>query len=234
MNTWPHSSGPFLIPAVISLIGSLTARLTVTLFVSDKNINLDLTEMAALHKQENPVVEHHMTCLPLHWTFLLSLTFPSLIFYQTLMFHHMLTMPNFFSTATTESSPIPALCLYSSTRNIYRYSFWPYALFLTPPSKCSANILLLSWNIAVWSHSLSVHQLLRKICAWSKGTNWPKSDWCLWYCSEEKVIPTRKSRKAWQHLAELHQNFPLLSAEEVHRILSLEENIFQLNIYFEK
>lgn len=107
-------------------------------------------------------------------------------------------------------------------------------LFLAPLSKCSANILLLSWNIAVWSHSLSVHQLLRKICAWSKGTNWPKSDWCLWYCSEQNVIPTRKNRKAWLHLAELHHKFPLLSAEEIHRILSQEEHISQLNIYFDK
>lgn len=106
-------------------------------------------------------------------------------------------------------------------------------LFLTPPSKCSANILLLSWNVFVWSHSLSVHQLLRKICAWSKGTNWPKSDWCLWYCSQENVIPTRENRKAWLYLAELHHNFPLPSAEEVYRILSQEENIFQLNTYFD-
>lgn len=107
-------------------------------------------------------------------------------------------------------------------------------LFLTPPSKSSANILLLSWNMSVWSHSLSVHQLLRKMCAWSKGTNWPKSDWCLWYCLEENIIPTRKNRKAWLHLAELHHNFPLLSAEEVDRTLSQEENIFQQNIYFDK
>lgn len=107
-------------------------------------------------------------------------------------------------------------------------------LFLTPPSKCSANIPLLSWNISAWSHSLSVHQLLRKICAWFKGTNWPKSDWCLWYCSEENVIPSRKNRKTWLHLAELHHNFPLLSAEEVHSILSQEENTIQQNIYFDK
>lgn len=88
--------------------------------------------------------------------------------------------------------------------------------------------------MSVWSHSLSVHQLLRKIWAWSKGTNWPKSDWCLWYCSEENVIPTRKNRKAWLHLAELHHSFPLLSAEGVHKIFPQEENIFQLNIYFDK
>lgn len=106
---------------------SLIARLIITLFVLDRNINLDLTEMVPLHKQENPVVEYHMTCLPLHWTFLLSFTFSSLIFYHTIMFQHVFTMPNFFSTATTASSPISALCLHSSTRNIYGYCFWPYA-----------------------------------------------------------------------------------------------------------
>lgn len=104
---------------------SLIARLIIAIFVLDRNINLDLTEIVPLHKQENPVVEHHMTCLPLHWTFLLSFIFSSLIFYHRCF--SMCSQCQTFFTATTARSPTSALCLYSSTRNIYRYCFWPYA-----------------------------------------------------------------------------------------------------------
>lgn len=185
--------------------------------------------MVALHRQK-PVVEHHMTCLLLHWTLLLSFIFPFSV------------KPSCFSTWPPCQTSFPLLRQIAHPFLSHAYIavqgtfidivFGHMLLFLTPLSKCSANILLLSWNISVWSHSLSVHQLLRRICAWSKGTNWPKSD--LWYCSEQKVIPTRKNRKAWLRLAELHHNFPLLSAEELHRVLSQEESIFQLNIYFNK
>ena len=109
---------------------SLIRRLIITLFILHRSINLRFHYMVPLHKQqkqEDPVVEHHMTCLPLHLTFLLSLIFPFLIFCHTIMLQHVFIMPNFFSTARRAGSPISALCLYSSTRNIYRYYFWPYA-----------------------------------------------------------------------------------------------------------
>lgn len=105
-------------------------RLIITLFILHRNINLRSHCMVPLHKQqkqEDPVVEHHMTCLPLHRTFLLSLIFPFLIFCHTIMLQHVFTMLTFFSTARRAGSPISALCLYSSTRNNYRYYFWPYA-----------------------------------------------------------------------------------------------------------
>lgn len=58
---------------------SLIRKLIITLFILHRNINLSSHYMVPLHKEQkhkDPMVEHHVTCLPLH-LFSVQLNLPS-------------------------------------------------------------------------------------------------------------------------------------------------------------
>ena len=148
--------------------------------------------MVPLHKQqkqEGPMAEHHVTCLPLHLTFLLSLIFPLLIFCLTMMLQNIFTMTILFSTARRAGSSISALRLYSSTRNIYRYYFWPYAPL--PHSLFQVSRLISCCFLGTYLYDLTDY--LSTNC-WERCVHDPKTTigqslTCSWYCSEVNLIP---------------------------------------------
>lgn len=108
----------------------LIHRLIRTRWIWHGSINLRSHYVVLLHRRqwhEDAAAEHHVTCLPLHLPLLLSLIFNFFICCLTTMLQRKFTTLNFFSTARRAGSTVSALCLYSSTRNIYRYYFWPYA-----------------------------------------------------------------------------------------------------------